>query len=472
MFKPLQRTFPLYLFIDIFFITAIFYLAYIFRYNPLSASLLNTGLRLPNCKEYSFIYALWTLFITTSFKRNSLYTTDRSLVIPREILRSVTNIAYASILVATVIFFAQYKFVSRYLFVEIFMLLSVFLSGWRTIKRIIVRKLIVNGFHNINILIIGAGSIGTAVAGEVTRNPYWGFNIVGFLDDNKDGIVSNKPILGRLNIINEVIRKHFVDEVIITIPSEKRTISELMAQLKKMRIGISVVPENFEAALPALDVVHLGIMPLLTYKERKRHPAEFLFKRLFDFIVALVLVLLLSPILIIVGILIKLNSHGPIFYIQRRTGFKGKEFNLYKFRSMIKEADIIKASLLDENESKGDIIFKMKKDPRVTKIGSLLRRFSFDELPQLFNVLKGDMSIVGPRPFPIKESHKLGANHMGRLAVRPGITGLAQVKGRSDLSFYQWVKWDLWYVNHWSFWLDFRILVQTIPAVLKGEGAY
>jgi len=139
---------------------------------------------------------------------------------------------------------------------------------------------------------------------------------------------------------------------------------------------------------------------------------------------------------------------------------------------MIKEADELKSNLMDKNESRGNIIFKIRQDPRITNIGRFLRRYSLDELPQIFNVLKGDMSFIGPRPFPVEESQKLESNHMERLIIRPGITGLAQIRGRSDLSFYRWAKWDLWYINNWSLMLDLKILWWTGPVVLRGRGAY
>ena len=211
---------------------------------------------------------------------------------------------------------------------------------------------------------------------------------------------------------------------------------------------------------------------MLTYKERKHHPAEFFLKRLFDFFVSLALLVILFPVFLVIIIMIKYDSPGPILYIQKRSGFKGRIFDFYKFRSMVKGADSLKESLAEKNESHGKVIFKIRKDPRTTKIGKFLRKYSLDELPQIINVLRGDMSLVGPRPFPVAESQKMSDDHLQRLAVRPGITGLAQVKGRSDLSFYRWAKWDLWYVNNWSFGLDFYVLWQTLPVVLKAKGAY
>ncbi|MFA7653285.1 MAG: sugar transferase, partial [Candidatus Omnitrophota bacterium] len=181
--------------------------------------------------------------------------------------------------------------------------------------------------------------------------------------------------------------------------------------------------------------------------------------------------ILLLPIFLAIAVLIKLNSQGPIFYVSKRCGKKGSVFNMYKFRSMVKGAEKQRDALSDKSDVKGPI-FKIRKDPRLTKVGRILRKYSLDELPQLFNILKGDMSLVGPRPFPEAESNKIEYQHIPRLNIRPGVTGLAQVKGRSNLKFNQWMRWDIWYVENWSLGLDVKILLWTIPAVLKGRGAY
>lgn len=469
MIKPFRKVYPVYILVDIILILASFYASYYLVYNGLSPA---GPLHLPNMREYSFTFLLWALFIIFFFKNTELYTTDRSLSISRELFKVSINTFYSSIIIGSVIFFAQYKFFSRLLFLESFVLLCVLLGGWRTIKRLILRRLIARGFHNINVLIVGAGKVGKVVLEEIRKNPSWGFRAVGFLDDNVREPVKGIPISGTLKDFPVVSSKQFIDEVIITIPSERRAISELIKQAKNLRLGIRVIPENFEEPLPLLSISYLGMIPLFTYKERKRHPALLALKRIFDFVSALMFLFVLSPIFIITAGLIKLDSPGSVFYIQQRVGLKGKIFSLYKFRSMVHHADRMKTRLLGKNDVKDGVIFKIKEDPRVTRVGRFLRKYSLDELPQLINVLKGDMSLIGPRPFLVDESERFNHVHVARLNIRPGITGLAQVRGRSDLSFYRWVKWDLWYINNWSFGLDLRILWWTIPVVYKGKGAY
>jgi exopolysaccharide biosynthesis polyprenyl glycosylphosphotransferase len=194
-------------------------------------------------------------------------------------------------------------------------------------------------------------------------------------------------------------------------------------------------------------------------------------KRVFDFIFALVSILVLSPVLLLTAVAVKLDSPGPVFYKQLRVGKRGKKFFCYKFRSMVVNADALKETLMDQNEA-DEIVFKMRKDPRVTRVGRIIRKTSIDELPQLINVLQGDMSIVGPRPPVPVEVEQYQYQHFYRLDAIPGITGLQQVKGRSDITFKRWVQLDLEYIQDQSLWKDIQIILLTIPAVLKGKGAY
>lgn len=199
---------------------------------------------------------------------------------------------------------------------------------------------------------------------------------------------------------------------------------------------------------------------------------ELLLKRILDQVIGLACLVAFFPLFVIISVLIKLDSRGPVLYVQKRVGVKGKIFDCYKFRSMINAADALKKQLLPMNEVKDGGIFKIKNDPRITRIGKFIRKHSLDELPQLFNVVKGDMSLVGPRPPTQEEVVKYTHHQMQRLSIRPGMTGLSQIKGRNSFVFRRWVKWDLWYINNWSLGLDLQILWWTIAAVIKGRGGY
>jgi lipopolysaccharide/colanic/teichoic acid biosynthesis glycosyltransferase len=232
-----------------------------------------------------------------------------------------------------------------------------------------------------------------------------------------------------------------------------------------------VVAEHFGLPYSQVKLDYIGVIPLLTYFEESVYGARNTVKRLLDIFVSGSILIFFLPFLVLIACLIKIESSGPVFYISKRSGRKGIVFDFYKFRSMVNGADNHKKSLREKSEVTGPI-FKIKKDPRLTRVGKFLRKYSIDELPQLINVLKGDMSLVGPRPFPVEESQQIECKHIPRLNIRPGITGLAQIKGRSDLSFSHWMRWDNWYLHNWSLGLDIKILLWTIPAVLKAKGAY
>ena len=334
------------------------------------------------------------------------------------------------------------------------------------------RKLIKEGFHNINVLVIGINKISEMVMEEIKKQSQWGFKVVGFLDEQKNNTETGIPVLGRLEDFFDVVKKYFVDEVILTVSPTLPSVAVLVGQAQKMELGVRFVPEHLEQPLPIIDLSYLGIIPILTYRIKVTHPSGSIAKKALDFGVAMLsMVVLLIPG-IIMAILIKIDSSGSVFYVQKRVGLKGRLFNFYKFRSMFKDADKLRHELLEKNESKDNVMFKIKDDPRITKVGKFLRKYSLDELPQLFNVLTGEMSLVGPRPPLPGEVEKYNSSDMDRLSIKPGITGLSQIRGRSDLSFSRWVKWDLWYINNWSFWLDVKVLLLTIPTVLKAKGAY
>jgi len=238
-----------------------------------------------------------------------------------------------------------------------------------------------------------------------------------------------------------------------------------------MNINMRLAIDNFQLAFDKILLNYVGYIPLVTFHERSMHGTERIAKRIFDLAVSSVILFLLLPFFFIMAVLIKLSSPGPVLYVSKRCGKNGRVFNFYKFRSMFNEAHALKEKIRHKSEVSGPV-FKIKKDPRVTRIGRFMRRYSIDELPQFINVLKGDMSLVGPRPPTPDEVEKYEYWQMQRLNITPGITCLWQVRGRSELSFYKWVKLDLWYINNWSFGLDLMILWKTIPAVIKGKGAY
>lgn len=466
MYKLYQRKRLLYYLIDFIFISLSFYL-------PVK---LNSPL-IPQdhaaIGTYLGVFCFWGIVLVFILNNHNLYTTNRSLGISREAWLVAKCVASSSLLAALFIFVLKAIIFSRVIFVQNTILLMLTLGAWRAIKRAWVRYLIRSGYGNYNILIVGAGDAGLMLAEEISGNPYLGLKITGFLDDLKPGSASaaGAKILGKIENLEEVIRKEFIDEIYVSLPAEHKLAAEIIRKGKKLGKTVRILPDYLGLQNPTVKLNYLGSIPLMTYFEKNGNNGGNILKRLMDISVSTLLLFILFPFFFIIALLIKLDSRGKVFYVSQRCGEKGKIFNFYKFRSMVNDADNYKESLRSRSEVKGPI-FKIKKDPRVTLLGRFLRKYSLDELPQLINVLKGDMSLVGPRPFPVEESKNLENRHLPRLNIKPGITGLAQIKGRSDLPFYQWAKLDLWYFNHWSLGLDLKILWWTIPAVLKGRGAY
>lgn len=486
MHRDRQKIHFFYFFIDLFLITFSFYLPYCLRYNSHFAFYSD----LPHFKEYWLVFFLWGMILVFFLQIYRLYATDRSLTIPGESWQVVKSVIFASVIAGLVIFLLQMKMFSRLVFGGAMILLIFNLIFWRVIKRILIRRRLAKGYYNTNVLIIGAGRAGRVLAKAIENHPYLGLKIIGFLDDEKKEKVLNYNILGRIDSLEYIVRHYYIDEIYVTIPSERRKVADILALGKKLNITIQVLADNFTylsaigpeekdtGEIPdfifspgQVKLGHIGFVPLINYVDAGIHGSEKIFKRIFDFLASGTGLLLLSPLFAIIAFLIKLDSSGPVFYKSLRCGKKGKLFYFYKFRSMAKDADNQKKVLRYQSEAKGPA-FKIKNDPRITRLGKILRQYSLDELPQLINVFKGKMSLVGPRPPTPDEVANYDNWQKRRLNVKPGITCLWQVRGRSDLTFYKWVKWDLWYIDNWSFRLDLQILLWTIPAVFKKRGAY
>ena len=456
-----------YFFIDILLIGISLYIPYCLRYSnsPIPKAL-------PYLKEAVFLFVLWGAVLVIFMQIRQLYSTDRSLTVPKEIWRVFVCVTVSSIFTGLAIFVLQIKLFSRLVFIESFLSLFFSLSFWRVIKRSFVRYRLSIGFYSINVLIVGAGEVGLTLAQELKNRHYLGRKIVGFFDTYKTGNVAGYNILsGNIEELENLIQKYFIDEVYITIPSQRDLVSRILLIGKITNTSVRVLLDNSGQLLSGIKKVYIGFLTFLKHTDTLPHATDLLAKRVLDIVVSMVGLVVLSPLFIIFAILIKLDSPGSIFYKSQRCGRKGRIFNFYKLRSMVYDADKQKESLRDKSEVSGPV-FKIRNDPRLTRLGRFMRRCSLDELPQLFNVFRGDMSLVGPRPPTPDEVAKYDIWHLRRLEIRPGITCFWQIRGRSELSFYKWIKWDLWYIDNWSFALDLQILYWTIPAVFKKRGAY
>jgi exopolysaccharide biosynthesis polyprenyl glycosylphosphotransferase len=266
-----------------------------------------------------------------------------------------------------------------------------------------------------------------------------------------------------------ILKENFIDEVYFTPGTSRDLVMEVALEARRERIGVKVIPDLYGGLAIGATMNYIGAVPVLELN-RQPIPAFGLFlKRVMDLSITVAILALASPLMLLAALAIKLDSEGPILYSAWRVGRKGRKFRCYKFRTMIANADACKDSLRHMNERNG-ATFKISNDPRITRAGRLLRKFSIDELPQLFNVLKGDMSIVGPRPHPVDDFKRYDLEHLRRLDVTPGLTGLWQVTARHDPSFEKNVLLDLEYIENWNIFLDLKILLKTIPEVLRGSG--
>ncbi len=342
------------------------------------------------------------------------------------------------------------------------------------------RRLRSHGRDSRNMLIIGSNKRAIEFASMIQSKPELGYRILGFADEEWAGVEELRShgwsLVCNLEDLRDFVRRSVVDEVVIAVPlrSFHDLASDVAAMCEQQGILIRILSDlfNLKNARPMADDFDGAAM--ITHSAGVVEGWPTVIKRTIDLTLSLLLLIAIAPVLLLAAILIKLTSPGPVFFVQKRIGLNKRVFNIYKFRTMVVDAEQKLQEIEHLNELSGPV-FKIKNDPRLTSIGKFLRKTSIDELPQLFNVLAGDMSLVGPRPLQLRDYELLTETgedwQRCRFSVRPGITCLWQVNGRSSLPFHQWMELDLQYVRNWSLWLDLQILARTIPAVLRGSGA-
>jgi exopolysaccharide biosynthesis polyprenyl glycosylphosphotransferase len=317
-----------------------------------------------------------------------------------------------------------------------------------------------------NVLIVGAGGVGRRVASYMEQHPEAGRRVSGFLDDDRS---LGNGVIGRVSELARLARTGFVDEVILAAPHDRGVTLQVLREARRLRLDLKIVPELFGCKPDKRDIERMDDMPVISLHAERLPSAGLILKRVVDVAGAGLVMATLLPVLAAIAGLIKLDSHGPVLYCAQRSGRKGRPFCCYKFRTMVSDADALKANLRRNNQRSGPF-FKIAADPRITRLGRFLRRYSLDELPQLWNVVKGDMSLVGPRPHPLDEFAAYEIEHLARLDVMPGITGLWQVSARRDPSFERSVELDRHYIRTWSLRSDMWILLRTFLAVVQGSG--
>lgn len=330
------------------------------------------------------------------------------------------------------------------------------------------------GYNLVNLLIVGTGKRARDFMDLVKAHSNWGLQIVGVVDDDPKLMgkhVMEYEIIGRVRDIPRIIRDKVVDRVIFVVPRIwLNRIEPAIRHCEREGVNTAVCVDLFKPKLAHLELSSFAGIPLINFQTSTAKEWQLFVKRFVDWFIALLGLIALSPVFLFVILGIKLTSKGPIFYRQVRCGLNGRNFTLFKFRSMVVGAEMRRRALEKQNEMNGPV-FKMKRDPRVTGFGRFLRKFSLDELPQLYNVLKGDMSLVGPRPALPAEVDLYQSWQRRRLSMKPGITCIWQVSGRNRIDFDQWMEMDLQYIDDFSLWLDFKLMFRTIFVVMTGYGA-
>ncbi|TVX97083.1 sugar transferase [Cohnella terricola] len=400
--------------------------------------------------------------------QNKLFSSRQENSFTEEFLFEFRMIITSFMITLGITFLLKTTFLYSRLTLMLFLLAMIVESVcWIAARRTIMSQLYQKGSINNNVLIVGAGKVGLDVYDKIVKTNVREMRFLGYLDDYK----TNTNIIGKISDLEKLLQQQRVDTLYITIPSEKHIVQSMLRTVYKYDIDIRIIPEMFDRMSTVFSFRSDLEYPCLQVVKTPLRGVNVLIKRFFDICGSFCLLAMLSPFFLIVGIVIKLESRGPVFFKQKRIGKNGLPFNMIKFRSMKQNAEAEKEKLSDRNEMSGPV-FKLRNDPRVTRVGGILRRYSIDELPQLWNVLRGQMSLIGPRPPLPDEVAKYTDYHWRRMDVLPGMTGLWQVSGRSDLDFEQWLDLDIYYIEHWSFMLEMKILFKTIPVVIKGAGAY
>ena len=428
-------------------------------------------------RDYWPIQVLFTASVLAFFWLDGVYALRRAPSWLDQIWTITGSVLKAMFIVWVAIFIYGPAVYSRLLIAEAGVFLVVLLGVSRAIRNFYEARQRARGIGVSNVLIVGAGELGRAVMRTLLARPDLGYRCIGFVDDDplrSRTDIGRFPALGDAGALPDLLQGQQVDEVVITLPwSAQPKIMELVEICRAHHVRARVVPSLLQINLSKLDVNDFGGIPMLSPRDTSSGIAglNWVIKRSVDVVFGGILLLLCLPVIGLACVLIVLESPGSPIFSQWRAGRNGKPFRLYKLRSMYEGADRLQAQLMAMNEADGPL-FKIREDPRRTRVGRVLRKLSIDELPQFWNVLKGDMSIVGPRPALPSEVAKYADWHRERLRVQPGITGLWQISGRSELSFDEMCLLDVYYIENWSLSLDLKIMLQTIPYVLSGRGAY
>lgn len=428
-----------------------------------------------NFYSHLFVLPLLLAFITSFLSYFGGYKSPHHTNVAGYSWAIFRSVALSVGVLLALLFFLKVEYISRIVIIlfaalELFSLLLIRIAATAYFK-----NQVKSGKNSLRVLIIGSRSRANDLHKALMEKVVWGVTVVGFVDPEPSRVgadVNGIPVIGTVDNIHDCLKNNVIDEVIIAIPRTLLKDAEPIVQAcEEEGIRLRFMADLFEVQVARISLSEINGIPLLNMEPVAQNAQELLAKRLLDITCTVIALPLLVPFFLIVAIAIKLDSPGPVFFIQQRVGMRKHTFPMFKFRSMHIDAEARLKDIEHLNEAEGPI-FKIKNDPRVTRVGNFIRKTSIDEFPQLINVLRGEMSLVGPRPMSIRDVDLFERGiQRKRFSVKPGMTCIWQISGRSNLPFDKWLELDLEYINTWSFWLDISILVKTIPAVLRERGA-
>ncbi|MGD0521114.1 MAG: sugar transferase [Terracidiphilus sp.] len=414
-----------------------------------------------------FIFAL--ILIS---RRLHLYTPTRVTSLLHEQKLSVQACFTAGLLLTGTLYLVHAEDIPRSIVLVTVGLVTITFSLRRLAYRALIYRRFNRGVGTRNVLIVGTGPEAHALRHHLESIRHLGYTFKGFIDFPGSGArfsATSGEVVGTLDTLFQNVRKQFVDEIFFTTSSERGIVQDVLDRARRHGVDLRVVPDMYDGLTWSSPIEYIGQFATIPLHCGQAPEAGLLLKRVLDIVLSFLILIVISPLLLAVAIAVKLDSRGPIFYSSERIGKKGRVFSCTKFRTMVFDAEQRRADVMHMNERQG-VLFKISNDPRITRLGRFLRKYSLDELPQFYNVLRGDMSIVGPRPPLASEVREYKLSNLRRLDVTPGITGLWQVQARQDPSFDSYISLDVAYIENWSIWLDLKIIMRTIGVVLAGTG--
>ncbi len=410
------------------------------------------------------VFGSWIFILSSAW----LYRSKRLATREEEFIDVMRAVGFCTLVLATLILLAEWHIFPKRFLLMFAVTAFVGLLSIRLFKRKLLRQFRLHGRNLRSVIVIGAGERGQKIVKLIKETPEIGYHFAGFIDD-----IDEPGVIGKLSEISKVLAANVIDEVIICLPI--KTFYDRMETIAKAAeeqgITVRIYSDLFNLKLARAVAGEIGEAPVLSLYTTPLANWQRLIKNTIDLTGGAVLLILLAPLMLFIALLIKLTSRGPALFIQERVGYNKRRFRMFKFRTMVTDAAARQDELEALNEADGPV-FKMKNDPRITGVGKWLRKTSLDELPQLLNILLGDLSLVGPRPLPERDFRKFNKLWFNRrFSVKPGITCIWQISGRSETSCDKWILQDLEYIDKWSLTLDLKILLKTIPIVIRGTGA-